>query len=53
MHGVTMKMGFDVRLNGQMKKEYKILTLEHLVGDKLNDGGGEWWTDIEENQQYS
>jgi hypothetical protein len=45
--------GFYVGWKGQTKKEYKILTLERLVGDKLNDGGGDWWTDIEENQHYS
>jgi hypothetical protein len=46
-------MDWTFSWNGQTKEEYKILTLEHLVGDKLNDGDGDRWTDIYENQQYS
>ena len=46
-------MDWTFSQNGQTKEEHEILTLEHLVGDKLKGGGGDWYTDIYENQQYS
>ena len=39
-------MGWTFSWSEQAKEEYKILTSKHLVGDKLNDRGGDWWTDI-------
>lgn len=39
--------------NRQTKEDYKRLTLEHFVGDKLKEGDGDWWTDVYEKQWYS